>query len=193
MRVVFRLQHTPDFKARCFIPSVSLLPAYCSLLFCAHKSWSLGNFDIIYPDALSLCNWRRETENSLLDVPTAEDTSSCPKPSVLCGYTLSLSLTSVSRCKGMVCCFVEAGKWRLSSSFPSSRYYQPLCSLCPHSVFKTNIYDVFPLRHTIVAAAAITSLHNKHNFSITNRIRITMDLAETNDWKDVVKEECFFF
>jgi hypothetical protein len=38
-----------------------------------------------------------------------------------------------------------------------------------------------------VATAAVTSLHNKHNFSVINII--TMDLAETKDWKDVVKEE----
>jgi hypothetical protein len=52
---------------------------------------------------------------------------------------------------------------------------------------KINFGDVFPLRHTILAAAAGSSLHNKHNFNGANII--TMDLAETKDWKDAVKEE----
>jgi hypothetical protein len=55
---VWTLQHTPDrevdFNARSLLPAVSLLPAYCSSLFCAHKSWSSGNFDSIYPDVFSL-------------------------------------------------------------------------------------------------------------------------------------------
>jgi hypothetical protein len=38
-----------------------------------------------------------------------------------------------------------------------------------------------------LAAAAVSSLHNKHNFNGTNIIAV--DLAETKDWKDVVKEE----
>ena len=62
----------------------------------------------------------------------------------------------------------------------------PLC-LCLHSVLKTKFPDVFPLRHTILAAATVPSLHNKHNFIRSNVI--TMDLAETKDWKEVVKED----
>lgn len=58
-----------------------------------------------------------------------------------------------------------------------------LPTFCPKNKFR----DVFPLRHTILAAPAVSSLHNKHNFSGTNII--TRDLAETKDWKDVVKEE----
>ena len=45
----------------------------------------------------------------------------------------------------------------------------------------------FLLRRTILAAAAVTSFHKKHNFSVTNII--SMDIAETTDWKDVVKGE----
>lgn len=58
-----------------------------------------------------------------------------------------------------------------------------LPTFCP----KTNFRDVFRLRHTILAAAAVSSLHNKHNLNGTNII--TVDLAETKDWKDVMKEE----
>jgi S-ribosylhomocysteine lyase LuxS involved in autoinducer biosynthesis len=58
-----------------------------------------------------------------------------------------------------------------------------LPTFCPENKFR----DVFPLRHRILAAPAVSSLHNKHNFNGTNII--TMDLAETKDWKDVVKEE----
>jgi hypothetical protein len=38
-----------------------------------------------------------------------------------------------------------------------------------------------------MAVAAVSSLHNKYNFNGTNIT--TMDLAETKDWKDMVKEE----
>jgi hypothetical protein len=52
---------------------------------------------------------------------------------------------------------------------------------------KTNFRGVFLLRHTLLSAAAVSLLHNKHTFNETNII--TMDLAETKDWKDAEKEE----
>lgn len=58
-----------------------------------------------------------------------------------------------------------------------------LPTFCPENKFS----GLFPLRHTILVEAAISPLHDKHNFNGTNVI--TMDLAQTKDWKDVVKEE----